>query len=118
MALNSFADLKAFITSILKANGDWASVGNVGCPHKDFWDTLTYTEFTTGNVPGVTDGSGSAVPILKTGDSRNSALIQVLSGTGIAAPTGFFNQMPDGGTPFSTSQIAQIADWIDRGCPE
>ena len=49
MALNSFADVQAFITQVLKNNSESAS----GAPHLDFWNSLTYEQFTTGNAPGV-----------------------------------------------------------------
>jgi hypothetical protein len=43
MALNSFADVKALFSSVTP-----------GAPHFAFWNTLSYTDFVTGSVPGVT----------------------------------------------------------------
>jgi len=118
MALTTFSDVQTFITGVLAANGDSGLIGAAGCPHHDFWNSMNYTAFTTGNVPGVVDQNNSPVKILTAGNSATSALIQLLSGTGIAGPAGFFNQMPDGGTAFTAAQIQEIADWIDRGCPQ
>jgi hypothetical protein len=118
MALNSFADVQAFISQVLTTNGEDAS----GAPHKDFWNTLTYEQFTNkdnqpnqGNVPGV-----DSVQILVVGDSKNSNIIQALRGQGLFDPnTGQYPQMPAfGPTYFTEDQIDEIAAWIDNGCPE
>jgi hypothetical protein len=110
MALNSFADVQAFITQILATNKE-----TVGPPHQDFWNTLSYDQFTTGNVPGV-----DSVQILKVGDSKNSNIIQALRGQGLFDPnTGQYPQMPAfGPTYFTSDQIDEIAAWIDNGCPQ
>jgi hypothetical protein len=50
MALNSFADVQKFFNDFISANG----IDIAGSPHGAFWNTLTYDEFDTGNVPGVT----------------------------------------------------------------
>jgi hypothetical protein len=117
MALNSFADVQAFISQVLKNNGEDAS----GAPHGNFWSSLTYEQFTNkdnqpgqGNVPGV-----DSVQILVVGDSKNSNIIQSLRGQGLFDPkTGSYPQMPFGGPYFTEDQIAEIAAWIDNGCPE
>jgi hypothetical protein len=111
MALNSFADVQAFITQVLQNLGESA-----GPPHRDFWNTCTYTQFTTGNVPGVTP----SVQILVVGDSKNSNIIQALQGVGplFNNDNGTIGQMPFGGPYFTSDQIAEIAAWIDNNCPE
>jgi len=43
MALTSFKDVQAFFDGITP-----------GTPHFQFWNTLSYTDFVTGAVPGVT----------------------------------------------------------------
>jgi len=45
MALTSFKDVQAFFKGVSNA---------AGAPHGAFWNTLTYNEFVTGPVPGVT----------------------------------------------------------------
>jgi hypothetical protein len=115
--ITSYAQLGQYIDSILKANGDLPVNG----PHKQFWDTLTFDQFTTGNVPGVVDpNTHQPMKILVVGDSKSSNLILALSGakgTVFDPQTGAIGQMPDGGTPFTPDQIAPIAAWIDAGCP-
>ena len=112
MALTSFAQVQAFIAQVLTTNGEDAS----GAPHGNFWSTttgLTYEQFTKGNVPGV-----NSVPILVVGDSKNSNIIQALLGTGLFA-NGSYPRMPAfGPTYFTSDQIAEIAAWIDNGCPQ
>jgi hypothetical protein len=110
MALTSFAQVQAFITQILENNKE-----TVGPPHQDFWNNLSYDQFTTGNVPGV-----DSVKILVVGNSKSSNIIQALQGTGLFDPnTGQYPQMPAlGPTYFTSDQIAEIAAWIDNGCPQ
>ena len=112
MALNSFADVQAFIAQVLTTNGEDAS----GAPHGNFWNTCTYDDFTKGNVPGV----DPAVPILVVGDSKSSNIIQALQGVGLFDPnSGQYPQMPAfGPTYFTSDQIAEIAAWIDNKCPQ
>jgi hypothetical protein len=112
MAINSFDDVKTFINQILTANNEASGVPR--SPHHDFWSTLTYTQFTQGNVPNVTDDDGNQVRILIPQNSAGSTIIQVLNGTSTV-----FDQMPANGPPFFTAaQIKELADWIDAGCPE
>jgi hypothetical protein len=118
--LNSYVDVQKFITGILKANGEDAS----GSPHKNFWTTLSYTQFVTGTVPGVNDPNTGkpTIPILIKGNSEQSNIILALqgaAGTPFDPNTGAFGQMPADGPPmFTPDQIQSIADWIDRGCPQ
>ena len=51
--LNNFAAVQNFITQVLMQNGDTNKVAFA--PHKAFWNTLTFNEFVTGNVPNVSD---------------------------------------------------------------
>ena len=111
MALKSFKDVQAFF-----------SVITAGQPHHEFWNTLSYTDFVTSTVPGVTVPGTSppqTVPILIKGDGMNSNIVQALAGTGLFDPnTGSFPQMPYLGPYFSATQIQELSDWIDSGCPE
>jgi hypothetical protein len=117
MPIGSYAELGELIKQVLTTNGEWGGVARA--PHKDFWFSLSYEDFTTGNVPGVADGDGNPVRILIPGNSQESALIQVLKGVGIADPnSGFVERMPANGPPwFTEEQISEIADWIDANCP-
>jgi hypothetical protein len=125
MALNSFKDVQDMLNTFVTSQGVPVS----GAPHADFWNSMTYAQFTTGNVPGVTDPNDptKALPILKKGDSKNSNLVLALSG----AVGTLFDPSHDGGDatgigpmpPFPPpalppAQIKDLADWIDRGCPE
>ena len=115
MALASFADVKNFINSVLTQNKEAA--GAAGSRHGAFWSNLTYQQFTTGNVPSV----DPPVPILVIGNSAQSNLILALKGTGplFDNNTGTYGQMPANGPPwFTDAQIAEVASWIDSGCPE
>src|ERR1700681_1997566 len=66
MALNSFKDVQDMLTAFVTSQG----VPISGAPHVDFWNQLTYAQFTTGDVPGVTDPTDptKGMPILKIGD--------------------------------------------------
>jgi hypothetical protein len=115
MALNTFAEVQAYITNALTSQQQ-TDLNSPGCPHKAFWNNLTYEQFTGGSVPGVSP----AVQILVVGDSKNSNIIQALQGTGLFDPnTGSYPQMPADGPPFfSKDQIDEIAAWIDNKCPK
>jgi hypothetical protein len=119
VVITSYAQLQQYIDGILSANGDLP----VGQPHKQFWDTMTYEQFTTGTVPGVGDPNNNNQPmkILVVGNSKASNLILALTGapgTVFDPATGAIGQMPANGTPFTVVQIAPIAAWIDAGCPK
>ena len=119
--INSYLALQQFIQGILDANGD----SPVGPPHQQFWDAMTYDQFTNGNVPNVVDPTTNLpMKILVKGNSKASNLILALQG---AKGTIFdpnnpnpkrFGRMPKGGTPFTDPQIQAIADWIDANCPQ
>ncbi len=109
---NNYADVQAGLTAFVNTAG----VNITGAPHGEFWATLDYTEFTTGNIPGVT--IGGPWPILVCGDSANSNIIQILKGVGAAAEK--FRQMPRPRPPYDPEQsdlITALAAWIDAGCP-
>jgi hypothetical protein len=113
--------LSAYVDSILAQNHEAGGVS--GAPHKNFWKTLSYTEFTTGNVPDVNFGPNPPYPILVIGNGAASNFIQALQGIGplFDNDTGAFGQMPANGLPptrpfFTADQIAPIAAWINGGC--
>ncbi len=109
--LNSYQDVQNAINQFVKTAG----VNPAGAPHHEFWNSMTYDQFTTGNVPGVPAGPWK---ILAVGDSKNSTIIQILSGTGDAFND--FGQMPQPNPPYNPEQndlIGELSDWIDRNCP-
>jgi len=111
-----------YVDGILKKNGEAGGVPTA--PHKNFWDTLTYEEFTTGDVPGVNFGPSPPYRILVLGDGANSNFVLALQGIGplFDNNTGAFGQMPANANPpampfFTAAQIQPIIDWINNGCP-
>ena len=114
--------LGAYIDGILKQNNEAGGVASA--PHSNFWDTLNYKEFTTGNVPRVNFGPNPPYPILVVGNAANSNFVLALQGTGplFDNNTGEFGQMPANAEPpgmpyFTDQQIQSIIDWINKGCP-
>jgi hypothetical protein len=114
--------LRAYINDILNQNKLADGVANA--PHMKFWEKLTYKEFTTGNVPGVTDGPSAPYRILVVGDGANSNLVMALQGKGplFNKDNGAFGRMPANAEPpekpfFTDEQIQPIIDWINRRCP-
>lgn len=101
--INTYADVQQMFDDYVKLNG----IGINGSPHKAFWDSLTYTQFTTGDVPNV------GIKICECGDSEKSAIVQILKGTYEGIP-----EMPAGGPYFPEEQIDKFAAWIDNNCPE
>jgi hypothetical protein len=118
--LKSYAEVQAFITNVLAANGEAGGVNSA--PHLAFWSTLSYNDFVNGSVPHVIDPSTQLpIPILVKGNSAQSNLILSLQGKGplFDPKSGSIGQMPANGPPmFTLDQIKQIADWIDSGCPQ
>jgi hypothetical protein len=116
--INSFLDLQNFFTKVLTDNRE---IGGIpASPHAAFWKTMSYQQFVTGTVPGVTDDAGKPIPILVKGSSAASNLILSLQGKGpLFGPGGSIGQMPANGPPmFTDDQIKSIANWIDAGCPQ
>jgi hypothetical protein len=114
--------LSAHVDSILKANSEDGRVSNA--PHSNFWDTLSYAQFTTGTVPGVNFGPNPPYPILVLGDGANSNFVLALQGVGplFDNDTGQFGRMPADANPpampfFTAAQIQPIIDWINKKCP-
>jgi hypothetical protein len=110
--LQSFADVQQLLNDFVSQG---IPIGDA--PHVDFWNNLTYDQFTTGNVPGVT--SPQAFKILVVGNSGSSNIILALRGSGP-----FFGPGNDPGpmppppsAPMPSPDIDRIADWIDRKCP-
>ena len=121
MALNNFKDVQAFITNVMEEN-KVEGAPPPKSPHKAFWLSMSYTDFTTGTVPGVKDpASGNPIPVLTVGDAASSTLIMALRGQGplFDPKTGAFGRMPaNSQAQFTEAQIKELADWIDAGCPE
>jgi len=109
--LTSYAEVQAALNTFVKQ----ANVSPGLAPHHIFWNTLTYEQFITGNVPGVPGGPWK---ILEVGNAADSNLIQILSGYGKAYND--FGQMPRPSPPYNPEQatlITELSDWINNKCP-
>jgi hypothetical protein len=126
--LNSYPALQAYLFKLFTTcktpdrNSNAQRDAQNGASHGVFWSTLSYTDFVTGNVPGVTDPlTGRPLRILIAGNSAQSNIIMALRGTPgsyFDPNTGPFGQMPgDGSGSLEEVQIAPLAGWIDAGCP-
>ena len=119
--LNSYDDVKNLLNGILTANNQMNDTEHA--PHQAFWNSMTYQQFISGDVPGVNDpNTGLPMPILVKGNSSQSNIVMALRGTP-GSPfdpnSGAIGQMPADGPPFfSADQIQPLADWIDAGCPD
>jgi hypothetical protein len=114
--------LGAYINGILKQNK--LAEGVADAPHQNFWEKLSYKEFTTGNVPGVDTGPSPPYRILVVGNGANSNLVMALQGKGplFDKDNGAIGRMPANASPpdmpfFTDAQIEPIIDWINRRCP-
>jgi len=121
MALNSYEDVKKHLNSILTTNGQMSDTQHA--IHGDWWNSMSYEQFITGNVPHVNDpDTQQPMPILVVGNSAESNIILALQGapnTPFDPDSGGIGQMPADGPPFfdPATQIQPLADWIDAGCP-
>lgn len=109
---NNYTDVQNGLNQFVSTAG----VNISGAPHGAFWQSMTYTDFTTGNIPGVT--SGGPWKVLVISDSASSNIIQILEGMGAAASN--FGRMPRPRPPYDPEQsdlITALAAWIDAGCP-
>lgn len=113
LTFNNYTDVQAGLGVFVNQAG----VNIDGAPHGGFWQTMSYTDFISGNIPNVPDGPGGPWPILVVGKSANSNIVQILQGTGNAAQN--FGQMPRPRPPYDPGQselISALAAWIDGGC--
>ncbi|MBD1386530.1 hypothetical protein IDJ75_14685 [Mucilaginibacter rigui] len=114
--INNYADLQNLLNTFVAAN----SLSPGLAPHAVFWNNLTYDEFITQDVPGV-----SGFRILVPGSPETSNIILALSGAPNTpfSPDGEIGQMPQPNAPYNaetpqqTDVIAALTDWIARGCP-
>jgi hypothetical protein len=114
--------LAAYLDGIFQQNNE--RNGAATAPHKNFWETLTYQQFTTGNVPGVSFRPTPPYPILVVGDATSSNFVLALQGVGplFDNSTGAFGQMPANANLLAmalltAAEIQPIIDWINNGCP-
>lgn len=119
IAINSYADVQTQLAAFVASAG----VAPALAPHGIFYAELTYDQFTTDDVPGVSGG----FKILEIGNSAKSNIIMALSGTPGTTfdPNGTgIGQMPqpsppyDAATPTQSDIITALAAWIDKGCPK
>lgn len=117
ITMSSFADVQNYLGQFVTAAG----VTPAQAPHGVFYQSLTYKQFTTGDVPGV-----AGYKILVVGSSAKSNIIMALSGTPNSPfdpNSGAIGQMPQPNPPYNSSAptqadiITALAAWIDAGCP-
>jgi len=124
LTFHSYADVQNALGQLVANNQ--LPIGQA--PHGAFFQNLSYQEFTTGNVPGVTGGpDDGGYTILTVGNSAQSNIILALegaSGTVFDPNSGSIGQMPQPSPPYNSSQptqsdiIAALKAWIDKGCPQ
>jgi hypothetical protein len=107
--INSYAELREHLNGWLAEHGRSAA----GAPHRAFWNTMSYQDFITKDVP-----SYRGVKILIKCDGLGSNIVQALMGNGLFAPGGDYPRMPPGGPYMHLSEVRPIIDWINNGCPE
>jgi hypothetical protein len=106
--LKNYADVQKALSDFCAAVG----VNPARAPHKDFWNTMTYEQFTTGEVPRF-----KGVKVLVIGNSKDSNIIQILQGIGEQSDN--YGPMPPDVSPDKkTTIIAQLSAWIDAKCPK
>ncbi len=117
ITMSNFADVQKYLSQFVTAAGVTPALA----PHGTFYQNLNYTQFTTGNVPGV-----AGYKILVVGNSAKSNIVMALSGTPNSPfdpNSGTIGQMPQPNPPYNSSAptqadiIAALSAWIDAGCP-
>ena len=104
--INTWAEFQSFMDACCEQVG--AEPDNA--PHGRWWQGMSHHEF-------MTDAEVLGERIVVPGDPENSRIIQALEGRDLFGPEGNFNRMPTG-TPFRDEDIAEIRDWVARGCPD
>jgi hypothetical protein len=127
----TFAKVQSYLNAILRAPDPQGDIGN--SPHGTFWNSMSYSEFITGNVPGGqrTECNGRPTPIIDQKNPEQSPLYVILTdrngfcampkmpefGPFIDDP-GYATTLPDG-TPITGDEIRQgILEWLTNGFPE
>ncbi len=110
-SIQSYAEFQSYMNQLISLYGTSIS----DAPHKAFWETYTYEQFISGNVPNISP----PVKILEVGNGPASNIVQALQGVGpLFGPNGNYGQMPADGTgPWTTAQIQPVIDWINANCP-
>jgi hypothetical protein len=102
--INTYADVQQMFNDYVQFNGITIN----GSPHLAFWNSLSYNDFITMDVP-----NAGPIKICDCGNAANSAIVQILKGGYHGYP-----EMPKGGPYFPEEQIDKFAEWIDKNCPE
>ncbi len=127
----TFAKVRSYLNAILRAPGLQGDINN--SPHGAFWDTMSYSEFVNGAVPGGarTTCQGQPTPIIDKNNPAQSPLYLILTqpngfcgmpqmpefGPFITDP-GYQTTLPDG-TPITGDEIRQgLLEWLTNGFPE
>lgn len=117
ITMSNFADVQKYLSQFVTAAGVTPALA----PHGVFYHDLNYSQFTTGDVPGV-----AGYKILEVGNSAKSNIIMALAGTPNSPfdpNSGTIGQMPQPSPPYDSSSptesdiISALSKWIDAGCP-
>jgi hypothetical protein len=127
----TFAKVRAYLNAILRAPNLQGDITN--SPHGGFWDTMSYSEFVNGVVPGgrQTECNGQATPIIDKVSPEKSPLYLILTqADGFCAmpqmpefgpfitDSGYQTTLPDG-TPIAGEEIRKgLLEWLTNGFPE
>ena len=110
--INSYADFQNFMDACCtKAGADPDLSG-----HGRWWRDMDYNTFkTSGTVKGQR--------VVTVGDPNNSIMIHALRGDtpdfSATDPNATYGRMPlNANSYFEDPDINEIADWIERGCPD
>ncbi|MFM8980448.1 MAG: c-type cytochrome [Planctomycetia bacterium] len=103
--------------------GSWMSTAG-SSPHQKFWE-LTHAEFLAFRFPR-SEGEDGEIQLVVPGDSKASNLLKALRGEpvrvryadGRTEDVSIKRMPPRGKTKPTPEQLAQVALWIDAGCPE
>src|SRR5207244_11464226 len=75
--LGSYADVQSLLNDFVMKN----KVPIGATPYGPFWNKMSYTEFTRGNIPGISDPvTGKPLKVLVVKNSRGSNLVRALRG--------------------------------------
>ena len=122
----TFARVQDYLDAIL----EHATANDIDAsPHKRFWRTMSYTEFTTGNVPHNLC-HGQAIKIIDSATPRSSPFYLILQGGWCNKPQmppdddprisdpNYTVTLPDHSIVTGQQMLNDIDEWLDNGFPE
>ena len=122
----TFPKVQTYLDAILgHAIGDDISLS----PHKQFWRTMNYQQFTTGNVPNQMC-QGQPIKIINDADPTRSPFFLILQGGWCnkrqmppdddpkIKDLAYHVTLPDGTAISGQSMLDDIESWLKNGFPE